>query len=106
MFYISILMTIYMIIGLVLSGYRGILNFNLLRESLDTSSLIFINFIFDVITLWLIYKILQILYKNIAFVGCILFLLNPNSLISSSQIMTESISQHFILSFYLFDEKI
>ena len=49
-----------------------------------------------------IYKILQKHFsKNIAYIGCILFLINPNSLISSSQIMTESISTTlFFLSFY------
>lgn len=88
-----------------LPGYPLILN--LFQGFLDKSSLIFLNFIFDAITLWLIYKILQkYFYKNVAYIGCILFLINPNSLISSSQIMTESISTtFFFLSFYFFDEK-
>ena len=88
-----------------LPGYPLILN--LFQGFLDKSSLIFLNFIFDVITIWLIYKILQkYFYKNVAYIGCILFLINPNSLISSSQIMTESISTtFFFLSFYFFDEK-
>ncbi len=88
-----------------LPGYPLIIN--IFQEFFDKSSLIFLNFAADAFTLWIIYKILQKHFsKNIAYIGCILFLINPNSLISSSQIMTESISTTlFFLSFYFFDEK-
>ena len=86
-------------------GYPLLLS--LFQKLFDTNLLIFLNFIADLLTLWLIYKILQKYYgKTITYLGCILFLINPNSLISSTQIMTESISTTLLFaSFYLFDEK-
>ena len=88
-----------------LPGYPLIIN--IFQEFFDKSSLIFLNFAADAFTLWIIYKILQKHFsKNIAYIGCILFLINPNSLISSSQIMTESISTTlFFLSFYFLMKK-
>mgnify|MGYP001177088382 CR=1 FL=1 len=86
-------------------GYPLLLS--LFQKLFDTNLLIFLNFIADLLTLWLIYKILQKYNgKNITYLGCILFLINPNSLISSTQIMTESISTTLLFgSFYFFDEK-
>ena len=86
-------------------GYPLLLS--LFQKLFDTNLLIFLNFIADLVTLWLIYKILQKYNgKNITYLGCILFLINPNSLISSTQIMTESISTTLLFgSFYFFDEK-
>ena len=86
-------------------GYPLLLS--LFQKLFDTNLLIFLNFIADLLTLWLIYNILQKYYgKTITYLGTILFLINPNSLISSTQIMTESISTTLLFgSFYFFDEK-
>jgi Gpi18-like mannosyltransferase len=80
---------------------------NIFHKIFDVNLLIFVNFIADLLTLYLIYKILFKYYDStIACIGCIIFLINPNSLISSTQIMTESISTTLLFtSFYFFDEK-
>ena len=80
---------------------------NIFHELFDINLLIFINFVADLLTLYLIYKILFKYYDStIALIGCTIFLINPNSLISSTQIMTESISTTLLFaSFYFLDEK-
>ena len=95
----------YWISSFRMPGYPLILN--IFQNVFDINLAIFLNFIADSITLWMVYKILQKYFnKKIAYIGCVLFLINPNLLISSSQIMTESISTTlFFAAFYFFDEK-
>jgi len=86
-------------------GYPLILN--VFHKIVDTRFLIYINFIADLITLWILYKVLnKYVNEKYVYVGLILYLLNPNALISSTQIMTESISTTlFFVTFYFFVEK-
>jgi len=86
-------------------GYPLILN--LFQKIFDINFVIFVNFVADLLSLWLVYKILQKYFsKKFSYFGCILFLTNPNLLISSSQIMTESVSTAlFFAAFYFFDKK-
>ena len=86
-------------------GYPLIIN--VFNKIVDTRFLIYINFIADLTTLWILYKVLNKYFKEkFVYIGLILYLLNPNTLISSTQIMTESISTTlFFVTFYFFVEK-
>lgn len=61
--------------------------------------MIFTNFVFDIISCYLIFKIIYRINKNyfLSFIGSLLFLINPNVMISSTQIMTENIAMMLIL---------
>jgi len=88
-----------------LPGYPVLLN--IFSKILDLKNIIYLNLVADLIVLYLLYKLLFIYFeKKYCYVGCILFLINTNVLISSSQIMTESFSTLFLFSsFYFFKIK-
>ena len=89
-----------------LPGYPMILSF--LVNFTDVKFIIFTNFIFDIVSCFLIFKIIYKLKKDyyLCFLGSLLFIINPNVLISSTQIMTENISMVLILiAFYFIDSE-
>ena len=85
-------------------GYPILLS--LLGKIVNIENYLYINLIVDLISSVILFKIIGQLTENkfIQYLGLVLFLMNPNVLISSSQIMTESLSLlFFLLSFrYLF----
>ena len=84
-----------------LPGYPVLLN--IFSRILELKNIIYLNLIADLIVLYLIYKFLFIYFeKKYCYVGCILFLINTNVLISSTQIMTESFSTLFLFSSFYF----
>jgi len=89
-----------------LPGYPMFLSF--LVNFTDVKFIIFTNFIFDIVSCFLIFKIIYKLKKDyyLCFLGSLLFIINPNVLISSTQIMTENISMMLILiAFYFIDSE-
>ena len=85
-----------------LPGYPLIIN--IFTKFFDINLGIYLNLIADLISVFLLYKLLLIYFeKKYAFLGSILFLINMNLLISSTQIMTESFTTLFLFaSFYFF----
>tara|TARA_B100000035_G_C21005584_1_gene557111 strand:- start:328 stop:1548 length:1221 start_codon:yes stop_codon:yes gene_type:complete len=88
-----------------LPGYPVLLN--IFSRILEIKNIIYLNLVADLIVLYLLYKLLFIYFeKTYCYIGCILFLINTNVLISSSQIMTESFSTlFFFASFYFYKVK-
>jgi len=89
-----------------LPGYPIFLSF--VANFTTIKYIIFTNFIFDIISCFLIYKIIYKIKKDnyLSFLGSLLFLINPNVLISSTQIMTENISMMLILiALYFIDSE-
>ena len=89
-----------------LPGYPIFLSF--IAKFTTIKHIIFTNFIFDIISCFLIYKIIYKIKKDnyLSFLGSLLFLINPNVLISSTQIMTECISMMLILiALYFIDSE-
>lgn len=80
-----------------LPGYPLIINF--FSQFINTKYIIYTNFLFDSLSCLLIYKIIHDVKKDefLSFLGVLLFLINPNILISSTQIMTENISMLLLL---------
>ena len=80
-----------------LPGYPIFLSF--LSIFVNIKYMIFTNFVFDIISCYLIFKIIYRINKNhfLSFIGSLFFLINPNVMISSTQIMTENISMMLIL---------
>lgn len=80
-----------------LPGYPIFLSF--FSIFVNIKYMIFTNFVFDIISCYLIFKIIYRINKNyfLSFIGSLLFLINPNVMISSTQIMTENIAMMLIL---------
>ena len=80
-----------------LLGYPIFISF--FNQFINLENIIYTNLIFDLLSCLLVYKIIYNLKKDqfLGFLGAALFLLNPNVLISSSQIMTENISMFLLL---------
>ena len=89
-----------------LPGYPMFLSFFV--KFTNVKFIILTNFIFDIISCFLIFKIIYKLKRDyyLCFLGSLLFMINPNVLISSTQIMTENISMMLILiTFYFIDSE-
>ena len=78
-------------------GYPFILS--LLGKVTEIGNYIYLNFIVDLFISIVLFRTIGQLTKNrsIQYIGAALFLANPNVLISSSQVMTESLSTLFFL---------
>ena len=88
-----------------LPGYPIVLN--IFSNFLDIKYVVYINLVADLVTLFLLYKLLSMYFEsNFTYIGCIVFLTNTNILISSTQIMTESLSTMLLIaSYYYFKNK-
>ena len=89
-------------------GYPIILNF--LDTITSVPNFIYINFLGDIGTAVFVYKIVEGITDNTLtkYMSVILFFLNPNVLLSSSQIMTESLSLFFLTGsiYFVINKKI
>ena len=88
-----------------LPGYPIVLN--IFSNFFDIKYAVYINFVADLVTLFILYKLLSMYFEsNFMYIGCILFLTNTNILMSSTQIMTESLSTMLLIAtFYYFKNK-
>ena len=88
-----------------LPGYPIVLN--IFSNFLDIKYAVYINFVADLVTLFLLYKLLSMYFESkFTYIGCIVFLTNTNILMSSTQIMTESLSTMLLIaSYYYFKNK-
>lgn len=80
-----------------LIGYPVFISF--FRQFINLENVVYTNLIFDLLSCVLVYKIIYKIKKDefLSFLGAFLFLLNPNVLISSTQIMTENLSMFLLL---------
>ena len=80
---------------------------NIFTSIFDYKYFIFLNFCFDLLTCFYLFRIVsKILDNEYAKISSILFLVNLNVLISSTQILTESITLlFFTISIYFFLNK-
>lgn len=84
-----------------LPGYPVVLN--IFSNFLDIKYAVYINFVADLVTLFLLYKLLSMYFEsNFTYIGCIIFLTNTNILMSSTQIMTESLSTMLLVASYYY----
>lgn len=84
-----------------LPGYPVVLN--IFSNFLDIKYAVYINFVADLVTLFLLYKLLSMYFEStFTYIGCIIFLTNTNILISSTQIMTESLSTMLLVASYYY----
>ena len=88
-----------------LPGYPIVLN--IFSNFLDIKYAVYLNFVADLVTLFLLYKLLSMYFESkFTYIGCIVFLTNTNILMSSTQIMTESLSTMLLIaSYYYFKNK-